>query len=146
LFQLKNTGLRASLLGKKKHKIMGQVLPTLIDSSRALTMSPATIQSALGLSAHKDQEREEELARKASSKTARQAAKANKLALQAAVAEKRSVDKERRKRKKEEKAQKLTQQKRERAEAKLATPLPKKSNQVSESGSNRPPRSRQPDN
>jgi hypothetical protein len=44
-------------------------------------MSPATIQSALGLLAQKDQEKEEELVRKASSKATRQVAKVNKLAL-----------------------------------------------------------------
>jgi hypothetical protein len=109
-----NTGLRVSLLGKEKHKVKGQVLSTLTNSSGVLTMSPATIQSALGLLAQKNQEREEELVRRASSKAARHAAKANKLALQAAAAEKRGVDKERRRREKEEKAEKLAQRKRER--------------------------------
>jgi hypothetical protein len=44
-------------------------------------MSPATINSALRLLAQKDQEREQELARKASLKAVREAAKINKLAL-----------------------------------------------------------------
>jgi hypothetical protein len=61
-------------------------------------MSLATMNSALGLLAQKDQEREQELARKASSKATREAAKINKLALQAVAAEKRGVEKERRKR------------------------------------------------
>jgi hypothetical protein len=135
-----NTGLRASLLGKKKYKIKGQVLSTLTNSSGALTMSPSTIQSALGLLAQKDQERERELARKTSSKAARQAAKANKLALQAAAAKRRIVDKERRKREKEEKAHKLAQQRRERAEAKLAPPPSKKRKQIPNPVSNRPPK------
>jgi hypothetical protein len=53
-------------LGKKKHKVKVQVLSTLINSSGALTMSLTMIQSALRLLAQKDEEREEELARKAS--------------------------------------------------------------------------------
>ncbi|KAF1935722.1 hypothetical protein EJ02DRAFT_360882 [Clathrospora elynae] len=67
----------------------------------------------------------------------KEAAKINKLALQAVAAEKRGVEKERRKKEKEEKVQKLAQKKRERAEAKLAQPPPKKRKQVSESRSNR---------
>ena len=127
-------------MGKEKHKVKGQVLPTLTTSSGALTMSPATIQRALGLLAQKDQEKEEELVRKASSKAARQAAKANKLALQAAAAEKRGVDKERRRREKEEKAEKLAQRKREREEARVAAPPSKKRDQMTESVSNRSPK------
>jgi hypothetical protein len=48
------------------------------------------------------------------------------------------VEKERRKKEKEEKAQKLAQRKRERTEAKLAQPPLKKRKQVPELRSNRP--------
>jgi hypothetical protein len=93
-------------LHKDKRKVTGQDLSTLTHSSGALTMSRATIQSALGLWAQQDQGKEEELVRKASSKAARQAAKVKKVALQAVAAEKKSVDKERRRREKEEKEEK----------------------------------------
>jgi hypothetical protein len=58
-------------LVKKTYKIKDQVLSTLTNSGGASNMSPATIQNALGLLAQKDQEKEEELARKASLKAAR---------------------------------------------------------------------------
>jgi hypothetical protein len=51
--------------------------------------------------ARRDQEKEEELAKKASSKSARQAAKVNRLALQQTAAEKREVDRNRRETEKE---------------------------------------------
>jgi hypothetical protein len=49
LVSVENKGLRLSLSGKKKYKVKGQVLSTLINSSGALTMSPATIKNALRL-------------------------------------------------------------------------------------------------
>jgi pyruvate/2-oxoglutarate dehydrogenase complex dihydrolipoamide acyltransferase (E2) component len=135
-----NTGLRASLQGKKKHKVKGQVLPSLTNNSGSLTLSPATVEKALEALAQKDQEAEEELARKARSKAARQAARENKLALQAVAAETRKVDKEKREKVKEEKAQKIAQRKREREEARSIPPPPKKRKQASEPASNRPPK------
>lgn len=65
LTSAENTGLRASLQAKKKHKIKGQVLPHLINNSGALTLSPATVEKALEALAQKDREVEEELAKKA---------------------------------------------------------------------------------
>jgi hypothetical protein len=106
-----NTGLRASLQGKKKHKVKGQVLPHLTNNSGSLTLSPATVEKALEALAQKYQEAEEELARKAESKATRQAAKENKLALQAVAVEKKKVDKEKREKEKEERAQKIAQRK-----------------------------------
>lgn len=135
-----NTGLKASLQGKKKHKVKGQVLPHLTNNSGSLTLSPATVERALEALAQKDREKEEELVRKASSKAARHAAKVNKLALQAAAAEKREVDRNRRKKEKEERAQKLAQRKREREEARPVPPPPKKRKQASKPVSNRPPK------
>jgi hypothetical protein len=103
-----------------------------------LTLSPATAGKALEALAQRDQEKEEDLAAKASSKAARQAVKVNKLALQQAAAEKREVDRNRREKEKEEKAQKLAQRKREREEARPVPPPPKMRKQASKSGLNRP--------
>jgi hypothetical protein len=146
LISAKNTGLRASLLGKKKHKTKGQVLSTLANSSGSLTMSPATIQSALGLLAQKDQEREEVLARKASSKAARQAAKVNKLALQAAAAERRGVKKRggRRRRKRRPKSW-LNRREREQKPSLLHHPQRREISYLNQYQTG-PPRSRQLDN
>jgi hypothetical protein len=80
------------------------------------------------------------LARKARLKAARQAAKENKLALQAVAAEKRKVDKEKREKEKEERAQKITQRKREREEARSIPAPPKKRKQALKPASNRPPK------
>jgi hypothetical protein len=135
-----NIGLRASLQGKKKHRVKGQVLPYLTNNSGSLTLSLVTVERALEALAQKDQEKEEELAKKASSKAARQAAKVNKLALQAAAAEKREVDRSRREKEKEERAQKLAQRKREREEARAVPPPPKKRKQAPKPVSNRPPK------
>ncbi|KAF1360200.1 hypothetical protein EJ07DRAFT_116092 [Lizonia empirigonia] len=90
LILAENTGLRASLQGKKKHK------------------------------------------------AARQAAKENKLALQAVAADKRKADKEKREKEKEERAQKIAQRKREREEARSIPAPPKKRKQASKPASNRP--------
>jgi hypothetical protein len=50
----KNSGLRASLQGKKKHKVKGQVLPYLTNNSGSLTLSLATVERALEALAQKD--------------------------------------------------------------------------------------------
>jgi hypothetical protein len=42
-----NTGLRASLEGRKKHRVKGQVLPYLTNNSGSLTLSPITVEKAL---------------------------------------------------------------------------------------------------
>ncbi|KAF1365559.1 hypothetical protein EJ07DRAFT_95925 [Lizonia empirigonia] len=138
LILAENTGLRASLQGKKKHKVKGQVLSHLTNNSGSLTLSPATVEKALEALAQKDREAEEELARKARSKAARQAAKENKLALQAVAADKRKADKEKREKEKEERAQKIAQRKREREEARSIPAPPKKRKQASKPASNRP--------
>ena len=138
LILAENTGLRASLQGKKKHKVKGQALSHLTNNSGSLTLSPATVEKALEALAQKDREAEEELARKARSKAARQAAKENKLALQAVAADKRKADKEKREKEKEERAQKIAQRKREREEARSIPAAPKKRKQASKPASNRP--------
>jgi hypothetical protein len=76
----------------------------LINNSGSLTLSLATVEKALKALAQKDWDTEEELARKARSKAARQAAKENKLALQVVAAKKREADKERREKEREEQA------------------------------------------
>jgi hypothetical protein len=90
--------------------------------------------------AQKDKEKEEELAKKASSKAARQAAKENKLALQQVAADKRKADKERRMKEVEERAQKMAQKRSEREEARLAPQPPEKRKQAFKPISNRPPK------
>jgi hypothetical protein len=97
------------------------------------------------------------LAKKASSKAAREAAKINKLALQAVAAEKRGVEKdrrkkerrkkERRKKEKEEKVQKLAQKKREREQKPSLLNHPqRRGNRYLNQDQTGPQRSRQSDN
>jgi hypothetical protein len=149
-FELKsaeNTGLRTSLEAKKKHKVKDQVLPQLTNDSGALTLSPATAGKALEALARRDQEKEEELAKKASSKAARQAAKVNRLALQQAAAEKREVDRNRREKEKKDKAQKLAQRKRERERKLGLSHHPqRRGNKPSSQDQTGPPRSKQSGN
>jgi hypothetical protein len=104
------------------------------------TLSPSTVENALESLAQKDKEKEEELAKKACSKAARQADKENKLALQQVVADKRKADKERRMKEVEERAQKMAQRRREREEARLAPQPPEKRKQTSKPVLNRPPK------
>jgi hypothetical protein len=146
LILAENTGLRASLQGKKKHKVKGQVLSHLTNNSGSLTLSPATVEKALEALAQKDRDAEEELAKEARSKAARQAAKENKLALQAVAAEKRKADKERREKEREEQAQKIAQRKRER-EKKPDLPQhhQRRGNRPQSQHQTGPPRSRQSD-
>jgi hypothetical protein len=99
--------------------------PHLTNNSRSFTLSPATVEQALKTLAQKEQEKEEELGKKASSNAARRAAKENKLALQVVAADERNADKEKKEKKekeKEERDQKIAQRKREREEARLAPP------------------------
>jgi hypothetical protein len=66
---------------------------TLTNTSRSLTLSPATVKKALNALAQKNKEMDEELAIKASLKASRQATKENNLALRQIVADKRKADK-----------------------------------------------------
>jgi hypothetical protein len=68
LISAENTGLRASLQGKKIHKVKGEVLPYLTNNCGSLTLSPATVKKAFEALVQKDREADEELARKARSK------------------------------------------------------------------------------
>jgi hypothetical protein len=126
LVALENEGLRAALAIKKKHKGKGTVLSRLANPSGSLTMSPHTVEKALEALAQKEIEKEQEIARKANSKSAREAARVSKLALQASAQKQRQERAEAKKKEKAEKSERLTQQRREKAEARAAQPPPQK--------------------
>ncbi|KAF1939649.1 hypothetical protein EJ02DRAFT_424658, partial [Clathrospora elynae] len=62
LTTLENKRWKAAFEIKKKHKVKKQVLPQIANEPGSLTMSPATIEKALGLLAQKNREEQEKIA------------------------------------------------------------------------------------
>jgi hypothetical protein len=116
LTNLENNHLQSSLEMKKKHKKKGQVLPQLARNSGALTMSPATIEEALGLLAQKKEEEAAEITRIAQSKAAKQANKVYKEQQAIAACEKRQAESE----KKVERGERLAQERQKKADARAS--------------------------